>query len=315
MGDRLVGLVVAARPRQWVKNVACLAGLVFSGRLFEVGALGLAALAFAAFCLASSSIYLINDVCDRRSDAENPKKRHRPIASGRVSPSMALGASITLMALALAASWALPAACRGLLVAYLAINVAYSIRLKHTVLVDVILIAIGFEIRILFGVYAVGRLPTAWIVLCMFFLALFLGFAKRRAELGLQAGAADDHRRRPVLEKYRTNLLDLLLAMSATMAITCYALYTVTGRPELVLTVPLVVYGFFRYLLLVIVFDVGDAPDRDLFSDPLLIGTAVLWVGLCVAILYGGFNPIHFEVIGPAHGPGPSPPAVSSGSR
>jgi 4-hydroxybenzoate polyprenyltransferase len=298
-GGRLGGLVASMRPRQWIKNLACFAGLVFSGHLFDAAAVGAAAWAFAGFCLASSSVYLVNDVFDRRADAANPKKRARPIASGRVPVGLALAASAALAAVAVASALPLTPGCLAVLVTYLLISLAYSARLKHTVLLDVVIIAVGFVLRILYGAFAVAVPPTPWIVLCMFFLALFLGFAKRRSELvRSEEGAVG---RRPVLVKYRTGLLDQLLAMTATMAITCYALYTVIGRPghgTLVVTVPLVVYGIYRYLLIVLVFDVGDAPEKDLLNDLPLMAAALAWIVLCVVIIYFDINFIH--LIGPA---------------
>jgi 4-hydroxybenzoate polyprenyltransferase len=300
-----VGLIATARPRQWVKNLACFAGLIFSGHLFDAESIGAAFWAFLGFCLASSSVYLVNDVCDRRSDAANPKKRSRPIASGLVPVSWAIAAAVVLALAAVGSSLALSVGCRVVLAAYLAMSYAYSVRLKHTVLVDVLIIALGFVLRIIYGVFAVGVAPTPWILLCMFFLALFLGFAKRRSELN----QFDDNgsTRRPVLKKYRTVLLDLLMAMTATMAILSYALYTLLGRPgneTLVVTVPLVVYGICRYLLLVVVFDVGDAPDESLLSDRMLILSVALWVVLCVAILYFHLNFIQFQTFPPTVAPG-----------
>jgi 4-hydroxybenzoate polyprenyltransferase len=298
---RIGGLVASMRPRQWIKNLACFAGLIFSGHLFDTASIRGAAWAFAGFCLASSSVYLVNDVFDRRSDAANPKKRSRPIASGRVPVGTALAASAALAAAAVASSLLLTAGCRAVLATYLVMSLAYSARLKHTVLLDVMIIAIGFVLRILYGAFAVGVPPTPWIVLCMFFLALFLGFAKRRSELSRSAMGGPGHR--PVLIKYRTGLLDLLLAMTATMAITCYALYTVIGRPDrpghetLVVTVPIVVYGIYRYLLIVLVFDVGDAPEKDVVDDLPLIVAVVVWIALCILILYLNINFIH--LIGP----------------
>jgi 4-hydroxybenzoate polyprenyltransferase len=305
---RIGGLVASMRPRQWIKNLACFAGLIFSGHLFDAGPLGRAAWAFIGFCLASSSVYLVNDVFDRRSDAANPKKRSRPIASGRVPVAWALAASAALAAAALESSLRLTPGCTAVLATYVVMGLAYSARLKHTVLLDVMIIAIGFVLRILYGAFAVGVPPTPWIVLCMFFLALFLGFAKRRSELARLVPGGPGHR--PVLIKYRTGLLDLLLAMTATMAITCYALYTVIGRPDrpghetLVLTVPVVVYGIYRYLLIVLVFDVGDAPEKDVVDDLPLIVAVVVWIALCVLILYLNINFIH--LIGPPL-PRPSP--------
>ena len=249
-------------------------------------------LAFGGFCLASSSVYLLNDVCDRELDRANPSKRKRPIASGLVPVSWALGASFGLLVSALGSSWLLSPLCAALMVVYLVTNVAYSLRLKHAVLLDVGVIAFGFVLRVLYGVYAVGAKPTSWIVLCMFFLALFLGFAKRRGEIH-RMGDDEEPFRRPVLAKYRKSFLDMQLAMTATMSVLCYALYTVTrypGNASLVVTVPLVTYGVARYMLLVMVEGHGEAPEKLLVSDRLLVGTAALWLVLCVAILYSKVN-------------------------
>ena len=164
---------------------------------------------------------------------------------------------------------------------------AYSLRLKHTVVLDVLLIAFGFVLRVLHGVYAIEVKPTSWIVLCMFFLALFLGFAKRRGEMHLMG--EDEPFRRPVLAKYRIGFLDLLLGMTATLAVLCYSLYTVTGHhgnATLVITVPLVTYGVIRYLLLVTVDGEGEAPEKLLVTDRFLLGTAALWVTCCVLVIY-----------------------------
>lgn len=180
----------------------------------------------------------------------------------------------------------LPKVCAGVVGAYLLMNIAYSVRLKHVVLLDVGVIAFGFVLRVLLGVYAVGVRPTSWIVLCMFFLALFLGFAKRRGEMG---GEGSGSHRRPVLAAYRVEFLDLLLVMTATTSVICYALYTVTGYQDnatLVVTVPLVTYGIVRYLLLVTVLGQGESPERLLVTDRVLQGTVALWVALCVLILY-----------------------------
>ena len=205
----LIPLAQAARPRQWIKNFACFAGLVFSGRMFEPAAIVESILAFAGFCLAASAVYLLNDVVDRRMDRLNPSKRDRPIASGLVPVSWALGASGVLAVGALGTTIWLAPICLMVLALYLVMNVAYSLRLKHTVLLDVLIIAFGFVLRVLYGVYAIEVKPTSWIVLCMFFLALFLGFAKRRGEMHLMGD--DEPFRRPVLSKYRISFLDLML--------------------------------------------------------------------------------------------------------
>ena len=284
---RLVGLVRAGRPSQWVKNFACFAGVIFSGKLFDRHALTEALLAFTGYCLAASAVYLLNDVVDRPLDRNNPRKRKRPIASGLVPVSWALVSAMVLALLAITSAVALNRICLVILSAYMAMNVAYTLKLKHTVLLDVGVIAFGFVLRVLYGVYAVEVKPTSWIVLCMFFLALFLGFSKRRGEMS-EMGDGEPFRR-PVLAKYDKQFLDMILVMTATMSILCYALYTVTGyqgNATLVITVPLVTYGITRYMLLVMVHGAGVAPDRLLVTDPVLIGTAALWVVLCVFIIY-----------------------------
>jgi len=283
----LVPLTQAVRPRQWIKNLACFAGLIFSGRLFHPSAIIQALLACAGFCLAASAVYLLNDVLDRQLDRLNPAKRHRPIASGRLPVSWAIGASALLSLAAVGTTFWLSPICTALMAVYLVANVAYSFRLKHTVLLDVLIIAFGFVLRVLHGVYAIEVKPTAWIVLCMFFLALFLGFAKRRGEMHLMG--SDEPLRRPVLSKYSLGYLDLLLGMTATLAVLCYALYTVTGHrgnASLVVSVPLVTYGVLRYMLLVTVDGHGEAPEKLLVSDRFLLGTAGLWVLCCVLVIY-----------------------------
>ena len=292
---RAVGLARAARPRQWIKNFACFAGLLFSGKLFVWSAIEAAGLAFVGFCLAASGIYLINDVIDRPLDRQHPGKRSRPIASGLVPASWAIVAALGLMAAALASSLALPPPCRLVLAAYIAMTVAYSVRLKHTVLLDVLVIALGFVLRVMYGVYAIDRQPTSYIVLCMFFLALFLGYAKRRGELNL-LGDGEAHRR-PVLRKYSVAYLDQQLNMTAAMAILCYAFYTVTGRPgnaSLVLTVPLVYYGISRYLIQVKVHGSGDTPERQVIGDPISLAIVFAWAALCILIIYGDIH-VFFE--------------------
>ena len=284
---RLWGVVRCMRPRQWIKNLACFAGLIFSGQLLRLGSLGRAGLAFAGFCLAASAVYLLNDVYDRKLDRQHPGKRSRPVASGLLPPSWALSAAALLLAAAVASSVPLGRTCAAVLGMYLALNVAYSLRLKHTLLLDVVIIACGFVLRVLYGVYAIGVLPSPWIALCMFFLALFLGFAKRRSELK-EVGTLGEHRR-PVLRKYDVAYLDHQLGIAAAMAISSYSLYTVMGRPgdaSLVITVPLVAYGVCRYMYMVQVHGKGDMPERQLVSDPVSLAIVGLWAALCTACLY-----------------------------
>jgi 4-hydroxybenzoate polyprenyltransferase len=277
----LCALAVELRPHQWGKNLACFAGLIFSMQLFDAVAIGQSLIAFVAFCLASSAVYVFNDLLDRERDRAQPRTAHRPITSGELPVWAAIAALALLIALAGATAWHLGFACLYTVAAYGVLNVVYSMRLKHAVIADVMCIALGFVLRVVFGVYAVGVRPTSWVVLCMFFLALFLGFGKRRAELS--AGGSDT---RPVLRKYRAGFLDTLLAVSAALAILCYALFTVQRNPTLVITVLPVVYCVTRYLAHVMINGRGDSPDALLMSDwRMWIGVAC-WLALCVGILY-----------------------------
>lgn len=285
-----LALVHVLRPGQWIKNTACLAGLIFSGQFFngpaQLGALA----AFAMFCMAASAVYIINDLCDRENDRRNPRKAHRPIAAGILPAGPAVAACLALLACSGLLAWSLGLPCARVLALYLAMNLAYSFWLKHAVLVDVLVIATGFVFRVLTGVYAVQAQPTAWIVLCMFFLALLLGFGKRRAELAALKEQAAAHR--PVLVKYSLPYIDVLLAIMAAVTVVCYTIYTVESPHKnvtLIVTVPPVVYGIARYLLLVLIRE-GEGVEKMLVRDRGLLAAVLLWTGLCMAVLYGNLH-------------------------
>jgi len=288
---RLVDLLALARPRQWTKNAVVFAALVFAGRLGEARALGLAALTAVAFCLASSAAYAFNDVCDRADDRTHPSKRTRPVAAGRLGAGTALGAALVFAAAALALSSLLPAPARAVLGCFLALNLLYSLGLKRLAILDVMAIAFGFVLRVEAGIAAIAAPESAWIVLCMFFVALLLGCGKRRAELA-ELPADTGGGRRAVLGAYSLGFLDLLLAVSATTAIVCYALYAVSvqANETFLLTVLPVVFGVARYLMLVRVHARGQDPDDLLTRDPALVAAIVAWAALCVAVLYGGLR-------------------------
>lgn len=283
-------LVTELRVVQWVKNLACLAGLIFSGRLFLVQHQTQAFLGFWSFCFASSAVYILNDFLDREKDRLNPRTSTRPLASGDLPVWVAATAFVALITLAGIGAARLGSSCLLVIGTYGVMNILYSIRLKQIVIADVMCIAIGFVLRVLFGVYAVGVLPTPWIALCMFFLALFLGFAKRKAELtGL---GKDPAHARPVLAQYDVNYLNMLLAMSATMAILCYALFTVASHknPTLVITIVPVVYCVNRYILQVMLNGRGESPDKILLSDKRLWVGIVSWLFAYIIITYGNIQ-------------------------
>jgi 4-hydroxybenzoate polyprenyltransferase len=282
-----LALLHVLRPRQWVKNAACLAGLIFSGLLLNGPAEFAALAATVMFCAAASAVYVFNDICDRKSDRLSPRKARRPLASGALPLGVALAGCVGALAVGAALACALGPACVTVLALYLAMNLVYCLFLKHAVLADVMVIALGFVLRVLAGVYAIGAAPTPWVLLCIFFLALLMGLAKRRAELATLKERAAAHR--PVLAKYTLPYLDTLLAVTATMTVTCYSLYTIHSphrNATLIVTVPPVLYGIGRYLLLVMVRG-GEAPEEMVTRDRGLIAAVLVWVSLSVAVLYG----------------------------
>ncbi|MEQ9379367.1 MAG: decaprenyl-phosphate phosphoribosyltransferase [Pirellulales bacterium] len=281
---------VQLRPKQWLKNLACFAALLFSGRLSEVQAVFLAVLAFCGFCAASSFAYLINDYLDRHSDRLNPRVAHRPIASGDLSPAVAGTMAVFLLAIAFSISTWLGTACLVDISAYLVLNLLYSSVLKRIAILDAVCIAIGFVLRTTYGTHAIQVPLSAPISLCMFFLAMFLCFAKRKSEIN---NLGDEyHTIRPVLKDYQHEFLNILFTVSASLTIMCYAFATLATHknPTLVLTTIPVVYCVARYILLTIDHSRGDTPEELFVSDRgLWLGTLV-WAALCIAILYAEIN-------------------------
>lgn len=272
------------RPNQWSKNGLCLAGVFFSGHLLDAPALLLAVQTFGAFCLVSSSVYVLNDVMDRERDRVHPKKRRRPIASGAVAPGAGALLALALFGAGLAWAWALGVAVFACTLAYVAMNLAYSTVLKHVVLVDVLAVAFGFVARLLAGVYVVGAQPTSWIVLCTFFLAVFLAFGKRRAELanlGQQDGT-----QRPSLRGYTLDHLDRLVNGAGIMSIISYALFTALSgpKPTLVVTVPVVYYAIAHYQRMLLRNAYGEEPDAVLVKDGRILASVAIWLVLYLLI-------------------------------
>jgi 4-hydroxybenzoate polyprenyltransferase len=283
-------LLRAMRPHQWVKNLTCFAGLMFSGRLFRPEMVIDAGSAFAAFSLMSSAIYLLNDYIDRHRDRLNPRTANRPLASGALPVGVAAVAFVGLVVTAGLIAIALGRACLVVMAAYATMNVGYSLRLKRTVIADVMCIALGFVFRVLFGVYAVQVLPSPWIILCMFSLALFLGFGKRKGELNdLGDGAVAA---RGVLWKYTSAYLDMVLGITATVTILTYMLFTVSSHhdPTLVITVVPVVYCVLRYAHQVMFEGLGQSPEALFLRDKMMWVGVGTWLVMCVFILYGGLR-------------------------
>ena len=279
------------RIRQWTKNVFVLAALVFDLKLRDPDAIARSLAGFFLFCLLSSAVYIINDIVDVEADRNHPTKRNRPIASGKLPIPFAMGAAIVLLAITLVSAYLLSWVFFLIAATYFMINLAYSTRLKHVVIIDVLIIAAGFVLRVAAGVSLIEvERFSPWLYVCMTLLALYLGFGKRRAELALLTTEANSHRR--VLEGYTIAFLDQLITIVSGATIIAYSLYTFSAPnvPEnhsLMLTIPFVVYAIFRYLYLVQVRQQGGAPEDMILTDRPLQATFVLWGAAVVAIFYG----------------------------
>ncbi|MFI4941702.1 MAG: decaprenyl-phosphate phosphoribosyltransferase [Burkholderiales bacterium] len=283
-------LVVSLRPYQWIKNLVVLAALVFSKHLFDVDAAARAGLAFLVFCALASAVYLVNDILDLERDRLHPAKRTRPIASGQLSVGPARIAAAVLLVVALAGSLALGPGFRICAGSYAVLGIAYSLSLKHAVILDVLTVALGFVLRAVAGAVAIGVHFSPWLVVCTLLLALFLALAKRRHEL-VSLGDAAAHR--SSLAEYSPYLLDQMIAVVTASCLTAYAFYTLAPETvekykteQLALTIPFVIYGIFRYLYLVHRREQGGSPGDVLLTDRPLLATVALWAVAMVLIVY-----------------------------
>jgi 4-hydroxybenzoate polyprenyltransferase len=286
---RLVALARSLRPKQWTKNLLVFAGLVFTYNLLNPEMLGRVILAFVAFCALSSAGYLWNDLRDAPADRLHPTKRRRPIAAGLVPPGLAMSTALALAVAGLGLAFGLGVSFALIAVLYLLLTITYSIWLKHLVLIDVFGISAGFVLRAVGGAVVIGVPVSPWLYVCTVLVSLFLGLGKRRNELELLESGAANHRKN--LDQYTLELVDHLILVVASVTIMAYSLYTFTADNlprdhSMMLTIPLVVYGLFRYLYLVLVRRQGGAPEDLLLTDPGMLGTAIAWVALSVIILY-----------------------------
>ncbi len=283
--SRARAALAALRPRQWSKNLLLFAGLIFAAKLGDTTRWLEAFAAFAIYCAASSAAYLVNDVRDAPYDRAHPVKRRRPVASGELPVRTALVLSAFLTIAAFAGAAVLGPGSVAFLAAFLLLQAAYTAGLKHVVLIDVLVIAGLFVIRASAGAEAVDVRISPWLLICTGLLALFLALAKRRAELVLVG--AEETPGRPVLEGYSLALVDQLVSVVAASTVIAYSLYTFTARDSkaMMATVPFVVYGVFRYLLLLHRSDLGEEPENVLLTDVPLLLTIVAWAATCAVIL------------------------------
>lgn len=287
----ILGILASLRPKQWTKNLVIFAALVFSRTAGNPTYLEKSIAAFAIFCILSGSIYLINDYLDSEQDKKHPLKCKRPIASGAVSRRTALIAAILCAGGSLAGAFALGINFFLVAAAYFILQIAYSFKLKHMVILDVFSIAAGFLLRVVAGAEAISVEISSWLLICTMLLALFLALSKRRHELIFLSAKAIEHRK--ILSEYSTQLLDQMVSVVTSATVISYSLYTMSEETirkfhtkRLIFTVPFVLYGIFRYLYLVYRKDEGGSPDTVLLTDKPLI-TCIFLYGVAVwLILY-----------------------------
>jgi 4-hydroxybenzoate polyprenyltransferase len=287
----LTAVIVSLRPRQWVKNLFVFAGLIFSQQLFTPQAWR-AVVAFALFCGLSGAVYLLNDVADAEKDRLHPVKRRRPVAAGALPRGAALAVGLLLLAGSLALSFGLGSRFGLVALGYGILLTAYSVWLKHLVILDVLTVAVGFVLRAVAGAVAVDANISGWLLICTVLIALFLALGKRRHEYLTLHGDAAAHR--PILAEYSEGFIDQMIAVVTASTVTAYALYTMS--PETVakfhtrllpLTLPFVLYGIFRYLYLLYRRELGGNPSDLVLSDRALLVNTVLWIATLLALIYG----------------------------
>lgn len=286
-------IIRSMRPEQWLKNGFVLAPIVFSGRIGDPDAWVRTLFALVAFCAASSATYLVNDVIDREADRAHPTKRNRPIAAGEVSVGLALAVSVSLIVAAVAISVVLGGWFPAVLIAYVTLVVLYSAVLKRAVFLDVLVVAAGFVLRVAGGAVAIDVPVSRWILLVAYLLALYLALGKRRTELVVLGEEAGNHR--VVLGHYTLPMVDSAISVVLGATVLAYALYTVApdtvakvGSEGLMATVPIVLYGLFRYLYLLHRHELGGSPTKALLTDRPLLACVVIWLAVAAVVINTG---------------------------
>ena len=283
-------LLITMRPKQWTKNLFIFVALLFDLKLFDLTYVARTVAAFILFCVLSGSVYLINDLTDVEKDRQHPVKRNRPLASGKLSRSWALRAAVVLPIIALALSFLLDPGFGLIGLVYFVMQLAYSFALKNVVIVDVLIIAAGFVLRVAAGsVIAEAERFSPWLYVCMSLLALFLGFGKRRNELAVLGDNALGHRK--VLQEYTPELLDQMMALVTSSLVIAYSLYTFSAEnlppnKSMMLTIPFGLYSIFRYLYLVHQKNLGGSPEEILMGDAPFVLSNLCWGAAVLLILY-----------------------------
>ncbi|MFC1764326.1 decaprenyl-phosphate phosphoribosyltransferase [Planctomycetota bacterium] len=284
-------VVTAMRPKQWTKNLALFVALVFAQKLFVWSSLATELAAFGAFCLLSGAVYLLNDVMDVERDRQHPQKCLRPIAAGTLTKQTALVAMAMVASVGLVWAFAIDREFGLLALTYFMLQLAYSCALKHIVIVDIFCIAASFFLRVFAGAYAIEVAVSSWLLVCTFFISLFIALSKRRHEMVLLEERANEHRQ--VLEKYDVLLLDQMISVVTSATVVAYAVYTLSGETvtkfgtdNLKYTIPFVIYGIYRYLYLVYRRQQGGSPEVIFLTDVPMIINMALYAGVVGWVLY-----------------------------
>lgn len=274
--EHLMGIIQLLRPKQWIKNGFVLAPIIFSGAFFQTEAIIHSLFAMVLFCIASSAVYIVNDLHDIESDRLHPKKSQtRPLASGMISIATALLVLSLLYTMLFIGAFIAPLVIL-VIFSYLLLNIAYTFFLKNEPVIDIFTIAIGFVLRVYAGAVALSVPVSSWMFITTLCLALYLAAIKRRQELSQQGCDS-----RKVLEKYSVSLVDRYAEISATGALFFYSMFVMSTKPALIATIPLVLFGLFRYWFVVEVLDGGESPTDALLADWQLLFTVVAWVIAC----------------------------------
>lgn len=272
------------RPKQYIKNLFVLSAIVFSGNIIHINLFYKSMIAFICFCLISSAVYILNDIVDIEKDKCHPKKCKRPLASGSIKKEKAVILGVVLVIASISLSLLVNLKLTAVIILYLLNNILYSFKLKNIVLLDVCSIAIGFILRLLAGSVSVGVQLSNWIILCTFFLSLFLGLGKRKKEINTLKSSAGDHRK--ILKDYNEEIINQMITVVQSCTIVCYALYSASSidNPNMIFTTIFVIYGIFRYSYIINISDEGNPTDVVLNDTSLKIDV-LLWVVTCVIIL------------------------------
>jgi len=289
----LLNYINLLRPKHWIKNFFVFAALIFSLNLFNIVKLIASLQAFFAFCLASSFVYIINDIIDIEQDRKHPKKRNRPITSGKISIKNAVVISIICLITSVTLAYFINFNTLIIITVYVPVNIFYSLKIKNVVILDVMFIALGFILRMMAGATAIEVSFSNWILLTTLCISLFLGFGKRKGEILLSNNNTQKNTRF-VLKFYSIQFLDYMIMSSVTLTIISYALYTIDsevikrfGTDKLIYTVPIVIYGMFRYLYVIYKSDSDGDPTEVVLKDKSIISVILLWIILVIGLIYG----------------------------